>query len=508
MDSSLFLSNGLLYDGSGDPPRTGSVLLRNGSIAAVGLVSTPAGAEVYDCTGLAIAPGFIDAHSHSDLQVLAPRKEKLHQGVTAEVVGNCGFSPYPTCNHAPELREFANGILHGDETWGWPTAAAYLKDLRASAHFASVYSLVGHGSLRIAFAGNRQGTLPETTLDAMEHTLADALSDGAVGFSTGLMYAPGSSAPPEELERLCRVVARQGKIYTTHMRDYGFHLLEAIDEQVELARRSGCRLQISHLQAVGRANWRLNQLAIERVEAARHSGIDIAFDCYPYVAGSTVLNQLLPQSALEGGSDGLLTRLQNQTERKRIATETIAGMAHEWSDIYISAVRTEANRYAVGKNIVELAQHRGQDAIDTVFDLLIEEHNAVNMLEFNQSEPNLRAMLSHPLSIIISDGFYVTGRPHPRLFGTFAELLGAVCRDKQWMSLEEAIRKVTGFPADRFGMNDRGYLRPGKAADVTVFDPASVHSRATYDDPEQSPLGIRLVIRQGQVLFSEPGPTS
>ncbi len=500
------LYNGLLFDGSGKPPRLGSLVLRDDRIEAVGptgAMPTTLDGPVIDCMGLAIAPGFIDAHSHSDLQVLDGRKEKLHQGVTAEVVGNCGFSPYPTGAHAGDLREFANGILHGDETWGWESAAAYLAHLRASSKFASAYSLVGHGSLRVAVAGNRQGRLELSAMDKMEQTLSDALTDGAVGFSTGLMYAPGSSAPADELERLCSVVARHDRIYTTHMRDYGFHLLEAIDEQVDLARRSGCRLQISHLQAVGRANWHRNQLAIERVEAARESGVDIAFDCYPYVAGSTVLSQLLPQSALDGGAAGLLARLADPLQRKRLAEETIAGMAHEWTDIYISAVRSEANRIAVGRNLAELSIARGQEPIDVTFDLLIEERCAVNMLEFNQSEANLRATLSHPLAIVISDGFYVSGRPHPRLFGTFPELLGSVARDKQWMPMAEAIRKVTGFPADRFGMKDRGYLSAGRVADVTVFDPAQIRSRATYEDPEQQPQGIRMVIRAGQVLFAE-----
>jgi dihydroorotase/N-acyl-D-amino-acid deacylase len=315
------------------------------------------------------------------------------------------------------------------------------------------------------------------------------------------MYAPGSSAPSDELVRLCRVVARYGKIYTSHMRDYSFRLLEAIDEQVELARQAGCRLQISHLQAVGRANWHLNRLALERVDAARDSGVDIAFDCYPYVAGSTVLSQLLPQSALDGGADTLVARLQDPAERKRLATETIAGMAHEWRDIFISAVRSQANQHTIGRHIAALATERGQEPIDVVFNLLIEERGAVNMLEFNQSEENLHATLSHPLSIIISDGFYVSGRPHPRLFGTFAELLGTVTRDRKWMTPEEAIRKITGYPATRFGIKDRGFLRPGLIADITIFDPALFRSHATYDQPEHSPTGLRAVIREGRVLF-------
>src|SRR5262245_24803073 len=279
--------------------------------------------EVIDCHGLTIAPGFIDVHSHSDLQVLEPRPEKALQGVTTEVVGNCGFSPYPATADRRLLYEFANGIFRGDTSWGWSSAAGYLTAAR-SAPLVNVESLVGHGTLRIAVAGMRQGALEEKEVDAMERLLDESLAEGACGFSTGLMYSPGESAPSEELERLCRVVARRGKIHASHIRDYKFHLEEAIDEQVELARRTGCRIQISHLQAVGEANWGRQARALDRIERARQQGIDIAFDCYPYVAGSTVLTQLLPQRALEGGADALMQRLSHPATRAELAAATMA----------------------------------------------------------------------------------------------------------------------------------------------------------------------------------------
>jgi N-acyl-D-amino-acid deacylase len=288
------------------------------------------------------------------------------------------------------------------------------------------------------------------------------------------------------------------------MRDYGFRLVEAVGEQLELARRTGCRLQISHFQAVGEANWSRQSAALEKVERAYDEGLDVAFDCYPYVAGSTVLSQLLPQWALEGGNAGLVRRLTDAGVRARIARETLAGMAHRWSDLYISAAASEANQAVVGHSIEEIAAMRGYEPIDVVLNLLLEDRGAVNMLEFNQSRENLRQTLTHPLSNVISDGFYVNGRPHPRLHGTFPELLGRVSRDDAWMPLPEAIRKITSRPAERFGLSDRGLVRPGYRADLVVFDAERIGSPATYEQPEQAPVGIRHVVRGGE--FTAGGP--
>lgn len=499
--ATLVLRGGVLIDGSGSPRRSGDVLLKDGLIVQTGIVSAPAEAQFIDCTGCIVAPGFIDVHSHSDLQILQKREEKLLQGVTAEVVGNCGFSAYPKGSHAKDLRSFANGILRGDDGWGWDSASAYLRDADTQQSLAAVYSLVGHGSLRIAVAGNRMDALAEREVQAMEELLAESFEQGAIGFSTGLMYAPGSSAPKDELLRLCRLVAKHGKIYCTHMRDYGFNLLPAIDEQIALAEMTGCRLQISHLQAVGRQNRELNGRALERIESARQRGVDVAFDCYPYVAGSTVMTQLLPQWALEGGTDALMARLADVRERDRMEREMLATIANSWDELLVSAVASETNTSFVGKTIAELAVQQNKRPVEVIFDLLIEEQGQVNILEFNQSEENLRCNLNHPLAIIISDGFYVKGRPHPRLHGTFPELLGNLCRDRKWMALETAVHKITGFPAKRFRLGQRGLLREGHQADITVFDPLSIRSRATYSDPAQPPEGIRYVIRAGRILL-------
>jgi dihydroorotase/N-acyl-D-amino-acid deacylase len=500
MMESIWLRNGTIIDGSGKPGVPGDLLIAGERIAEVGRFTAPKDARAVDCAGLTIAPGFIDVHSHSDLQVLQNLPEKAIQGVTSEVAGNCGFSPYPAAAERKALHEFANGIFRGEGNWGWPSSRQYLRDVRKSSRLAGVSSLVGHGTLRIAHAGPKQGPLPEKTLQAMERTLDEALYGGASGFSTGLMYAPGSSAPFEELLRLCKVVARRGKVYSTHMRNYSRTLVEAVDEQLKLARAAGCRLEISHFQAAGRVNWKLQAPALGRIEKARAEGVDVAFDCYPYVAGSTVLTQLLPQWTLDGGADALMGRLADAAMRAKIAKETIDGMSHDWQDIFISAVGSAKNQDAVGAHLAAIAEKRGKPPIDAMIDLLIEEKAVVNMISFNQSEDNLRQTLTHPLSIIISDGFYVKGKPHPRLHGTFPLWLGEMVRRRRWLPLHEAVHKITGRPAQRFGIDKRGLLARGYWADVTVFDAGAIDSPATYQKPEESPVGIRNVFREGKLI--------
>lgn len=499
------LQGGTVYDGTGRAPFVANVLVGEGRILDVTANEASPDVKKIDCAGMAIAPGFIDVHSHSDLQALAGRREKLNQGVTTEVAGNCGFSSFPCGHHASELRAFANGILHGGDAWAYDSAQQYLEQAHRADLPTRVETLVGHGSLRVAHAGMSQCTLSRKKLDAMLNELDASLLEGALGVSTGLMYAPGSGAPREELLALCKVAARRGKLHCTHMRDYGFRLLEAIEEQVSLACESGCRLQISHLQAVGKPNRDLNARAIEMIEAARAEGVDVAFDCYPYTCGSTVMTQLLPQSALEGGMNALLRRIEDSGSRRSLAEEAAKTIANTWDEMFVSAVESDENAWCVGMNIEQIAQARGTEPMETVFRLIEEERGAVNITMQNQSEENLRANLAHPLSIVISDGFYVKGRPHPRLYGTFPEFLSRSYSDPTWLPLEAAIHKITGAPASRFGMERRGELRPGFIADITVFDPKRIASRATYAAPEQTPDGILHVFRDGVDRLAAPG---
>jgi dihydroorotase/N-acyl-D-amino-acid deacylase len=334
----------------------------------------------------------------------------------------------------------------------------------------------------------------------MAGLLDDSLAAGCVGFSTGLMYAPGSSADPRELELLCRVVARRGKLYATHMRSYASTLLEALREQITLAERTGCRLQISHLQAAGRANWALQEPALAEIEAARSRGIDIEFDIYPYQCGSTVLTQLLPQAALDGGTEALLNRLRDPAARRTLLAE-MPDDRPPWQDVTISAVATPGNQAVVGKTVETIALQRGCPPAECVLDLLLEEHAAVNIVSFNQSETNLRQLITHPLCSIITDGFYVQGNPHPRLHATYPELLGTLVRERAWLSLPEAIHKSTAKPAARLNLTDRGLVRPGYLADLVLFDPETIASRSTYQAPVADPVGISYLIKNGEIVL-------
>ncbi|MGB6112025.1 MAG: D-aminoacylase [Acidobacteriaceae bacterium] len=500
--TTTILTGGAIVDGTGAPQISGNVVIQKDRIVSVDRSLSASAYQkngdfsVIDCTGCVIAPGFIDAHSHSDLQVLENRTEKLLQGVTTEVVGNCGFSPYPSPENPQILRDFANGILFGNDSWRWNSASDYLASA-SGCKVATIASLVGHGSLRIKVAGNTSRALTAQELDTMAGLLDDALQEGAAGFSSGLMYAPGSGASPEELVVLCRVVARRGGVYATHMRSYSDKLVEAVEEQISIAEASGCRLQISHLQAAGPDNWNLQQLALALIEEASKRGVDVAFDAYPWLAGCTVLTQVLPQTALDGGISQLLARLADPAQRAAIRPGIKAEA--RWNKVVItSAAKEEAS--LVGRSIQEIAEERGSQPEDVVMDILLDQGGNVNIVEHAQSIENLRSLMTHPLSIVVTDGVYTAGRSHPRLYGTFPKLLGEMVRERGWLSLEEAIHKVTGKPASLFHLRDRGNLASGNIADVTIFDPKTIRTDATYKKPDVVPTGFKAVFRNGRIV--------
>jgi len=501
----LHLCNATVYDGTGADPQQGDLLIDGMRIVAVGRFMPPAQAQKIDLCGQAVAPGFIDLHSHSDLHVLDANLAKTRQGVTTEVVGNCGFSAFPHCGCPDEVGAYNNGILSSTHTFA--SLREYRTALSGPQVPAHIETLVGHGTLRTAALRKNPALHGKALTVELCRLLDQALGEGAAGFSTGLMYAPGATAPLSELQELCTVTAQHGKLYATHMRSYSWELEAAVDEQLQLARSSRCRLQISHLQAAGRANWHRQQASLHAIECAHAEGVDVAFDAYPYLAGSTVLSQLLPQHVWERGFASYSEHIAAPDVRRELASWLDTHTAQRWCDILISShAPFPSGEQLARQNIADYAEAHQISGGEAILDLIERSQGQINIIAFNQSEENLRQLLTHPLAAVISDGLYTDGIPHPRLYGSFVHWLGYYVRQLNWLSLPQAIYKITGFPASRLGLRDRGRLTAGSLADIVCFDPAEIASPATYETPRACPTGIRAVYRNGTQIYPAVQP--
>jgi len=505
----LVLENGRIVDGMGNPWFFGDVGIKDGTIVEVGRVNQ-GGLERIDAGGQIVAPGFIDGHCHSDLMVLDdPRSEiKLQQGVTTEVVGNCGMTPAPFAQQNLNLlRTYVEPVLGmtGQE-WRWETVERYFDALLEAKPSENVATYVGHGTLRIAVMGFENRPASDDELDRMKGMLEEALQAGAIGLSLGLMYAPGSYTPREELAELCSVLSRYDGLLATHIRGEGNSLIPSIEEVVWIAEKSGVPLQISHLKAAGGSNWGSVSRAMELIEDARSRGLDVTCDVYPYTAGSTSLTTLLPSWALEGGVTQTLERLGDSGSRERIKGEL--GQEHDewdnivastgWDSVYISSASGDHDANLAGKNVLEISESRGIDPEDCMMDLLLEHDGKVSIVFFHMAGDDVEQVIGWGRSLIASDSLHNQAeKPHPRLYGTFPHVLTRYVREKKVLSLEEAIRKMTSFPARRFNLGKRGLIAPGYAADVVVFDPEKIQDTATYKDPKHFPEGISHVLVNG-----------
>ena len=492
----ILFENGTVIDGSGEPARQASVLVREQRIDSVGDIEASPDMEVVDCTGMAIAPGFIDVHSHGDLEVLQHRPEKVMQGVTTEVVGNCGFSVFPQVP-LTGLAPVFDIVFAGRGTREWEDAGSYFDDMESQQIRTNVAALTGHSSLRAGVTGMKAGALEGADLREVERRLTACLEQGSIGMSTGLNEAPSSYSSFDELVALCRIVHQHGALYTSHLRDYKFSFIEAVKEALDLGRASGVPVQLSHLQAVGRKNWDKMDPVMDMIDQAHDEGVDVGVDAYPYVAGSCNITQLLPIWCMEGGTEQLMSRLRDKETRERIATETEGGMANDWEDVMLSTLDNRDQQDIIGKTVKDVAEQRGCAPVEAALDLLIENQCGIMIISFNQSDENLRKVLTHPLTSIITDGLVTEGKPHPRTFGTYPTFLGDYARDKGWMSLEEAIRKVSALPAARFGLEGRGLLQAGRCADLVVFSAEEIGTRGDYVEPEHTPDGIQHVMING-----------
>jgi len=513
----LIIKNGLVVDGTGNPWYRADVGIKDGKIANIGVLPLAKSRGVLDAKGLVVAPGFMDIHTHSELSLLVnPRAEsKVRQGITTEVVGNCGSSAAPLNDVLKEEMGKTSPILEDAKLrLEWSTMDEYLKRLEGKGTAQNVVTLVGNGNLRVLAMGFEARAPKGDELAEMKRALARALEEGAFGLSSGLIYPPSCYADTRELVELCRIVARYGGIYASHIRGEGESLIAAVKEAIEIGRRSGVPVEISHHKAAGKANWGKVKRTLKLIDEARVRGIDVTCDVYPYLAGSTGLDSVLPPHYWEGGVDSLVGRLKDPETRRRLRREMVKGgrgwssmlKAGGWGTIMISYCH--GHREYEGKKIPELARLNGSNPFDFVFDLLIEEKASVGIVNFMMREEDLRAVLAHPASMIGSDssaaapyGVLGKGKPHPRTYGTFPRVLGEYARRRGLLTLEEAVRKMTSLPAQKLKLRDRGLIRGGFWADITVFNRGAVMDKATYSMPHTYPVGIEYVIVNGKMVI-------
>jgi N-acyl-D-amino-acid deacylase len=511
---SLLIRGGSVIDGTGAPPRPADVAVAGDRIAAIAPGLSGEAARVIDATGQVVAPGFIDAHSHSDLFYFAcPSAEsKIRQGVTTEVVGMCSFSQAPLRPGQEEIvRGWAGGI-GATLDLRWQSFAQYLDALASIRPAVNVVHLVGHGALRIAAMGFEARPAGGDDVKGMERLLGEAMDAGAFGFSTGLVYAPSAYAETQELITLAQSMRARGGLYFSHIRGESSMLLDSIAEAIRIGEEGGVGVQVSHVKASGKENWPKIDAALRMLEDARARGVDVLGDVYPYNAGSTKLDNLMPTWAHDGGVGKLLERLADRATRRRIAEQclidgerwrTVSQGEIGFDQIFIASCK---RREIEGLNLAQIARQSGMAPVDTLMNLLLDEKCTVGMVSFSQSIDNVAKVLAHPLLMIGSDSIPLfegegdrPGKPHPRTYGTFPRVLGEYARERRLMSTETAVHKMTGMAAARLGLEDRGLLRDGMAADITVFDAGTVKDESTYPDPHRYPTGIPYVIVNGVV---------
>ena len=501
--TAFLLRGGSVHDGLGGAARRADVLVVDDRVAQIGRVDTTAGTTVLDCQGLVVAPGFVDVHAHSDLVALmpgAPHGFKLLQGVTTEVNGNCGISPAPLTRDAVPLYEETFAELGGGVEALPGSFADHLARVEAAGPATNVAALVGHGTLRLSAAGTDVALTPRGS-DRMRVLAAESLASGAIGLSTGLIYAPGCYSDTDELVELARVAALHGAAYTTHMRDEGDGLAASLAEAVEIGRRAGVRVEVSHCKAMGeRAHGRGPEL-VATLEQARRDGIDILGDQYPYTAGATVLVALLPTEALSAGAEELRARLARPEERARLRglAEKGGAAAGQWGRTRPDQVLiTQHSDPAIsGRRLDEIARDAAVEPWDALCRLVATDTAAMIVLELMR-EDDVLAIMRSPLVGIGSDSGPPAGLQHPRTWGCFPRFLGTYVRDRGVLPWEEAIRKATSLTARHLGLTGRGMLVPGAWADVVVLDPGTIGHVGTYAQPDVEPTGVIHVLVNGR----------
>ncbi len=501
--SSFLIRGALVIDGSNREPFREDIAVENGTIIEVSPSIQGGGKTVIEADGLVAAPGFIDIHSHTDLTIFKhPLAEsKAFQGVTTEVIGNCGIGAFPV---SEERRAALTDYLKMHDFYSpsdglaWKDFTQYADQLDRIGVGINLAPLVAHGALRIAVLGAEDRIPSAKELEKMKTLLINSFEQGAWGLSTGLIYPPGSFAKTEELVTLANIVADYGALYASHIRGEGDTLMEALEEAIRIGQRSAARVEVSHLKAMGKDNWGRGKEALLRLEKAREDGVDIGADQYPYEATSTSLTALVPPWAQAGGVNEFLKRLASPETSKRLQAEILVEMNRRGGPdrIVIAEIGSARNMDLSGKKIGQIAELWQCAPEIAVMRLLLEEKAAVGAIYFSLSDEDVAAILSSDHVSVGSDGMGMNAKEdlgtstHPRSYGTFPRILGVYVREKGSLSLGKAIHKMTGLAAARLGFKNRGLIKPGFAADLVLFDPLTIQDRSTFDHPHQYATGV------------------
>ncbi|MFD6699808.1 MULTISPECIES: amidohydrolase family protein [unclassified Microbacterium] len=514
-----------VVDGTGSARRNADVLLSGGrihSIAPSGALTAGEGTEVWDAEGLVLTPGFIDMHAHSDLAVLADPSHiaKVGQGITTEVIGQdgIGYAPIDDEILGGVRRQIAGWNGHSGLAIDWRDMAGYLGRL-AQGTATNTAVLVPQGNLRLLTVGSGSRAATGSEIADMRAILADSLSAGAVGLSSGLTYVPGMYADTAELTALCEVVAKAGGFYAPHTRSYGAGAIDAYAEVIGIARETGCALHLAHATLNFTSNAGAAPRFLELIDQALADGVDITMDSYPYLPGATTLVALLPSWIAAGGLDALRVRLASGADRDALiqaldvdGCDGFHGERADWTRIQVSGVGHPELADLVGRTVAEIAEEAGEEPVDAVIRILLADEFATGVLMHIGHEDNVQAIMRHPRHTGGSDGILVGDRPHPRSWGTFPRYLARYVRELGVLTLEEAIRHLSATPARRLRLPDRGFVREGFAADLVLFDPERIQDRATFEQPRRTATGIagvwvngELAVRDGERTESVSG---
>ncbi|MBI4043066.1 MAG: D-aminoacylase [Deltaproteobacteria bacterium] len=507
----LVIHGGCIVDGSGKPPFEGDLALSGDQILKVSQKGTLQGKRRIDARGKIVAPGFVDIHSHSDYFLLVNPIAEAHlvQGVTTEIGGNCGYSAAPIWGEAAEQRRKDYQDLVEEDVSQWRTLKSYFDTLERRQIGINYGHLIGHNTLRHSISGVVERRLEDDEKREICLAVREALAEGAFGLSTGLIYSPGCFADTAELAAIGREAALAGAPFAFHMRSEGNQLVEAVEETLEIGRKTGGRVQISHLKTSGPKNWPKIDEVFERIEKGLREGQKVGVDRYPYIASQTVLSVVLPQWTYTGGREAMKARLKDPGQRKKIFEE-LASLhpldGDYWSRIKLMAFKNLQNKVFEGVTLTEGARTTGKNPIEFMLDLLIDEETDIPSIFFTMSEENLRRILSKPYVSVASDsgcrarrGPLSEGSLHPRAFGTFPRVIKKYVLEEKILTLEEAIYKMTLQPCEQMNIPRRGVLREGYFADIVVFDLDRIEDCATFEDPKQYPSGIDFVLVNGQI---------